>query len=108
MPVTVQVRGDQLDNAVDAVDVAVTRIFADLRRVDSLFSIHRHDSAVSRYNRGELSRDQVGSMVKAVVRVCEQATQRTDGFFDAFVDSSGRWPRFDPSAMVNGWAAERA
>jgi FAD:protein FMN transferase len=43
-----------------------------------------------------------------VVELCEQARERTDGYFDAHLPDPSGGTRFDPSGLVKGWAVERA
>jgi thiamine biosynthesis lipoprotein len=106
MPISVHLRGTKLDGPATAQ--AVARVFADLRQVDELFSTYRHDSQISRLNRGELTHAELNPMVRAVIKLCEQAKARTDGYFDAYQTTPTGGRTFDPSGLVKGWAAERA
>lgn len=103
LPISVHVRGPAADDPATAA--AVAAVFADLRVIDALFSTYREDSHVSAMNRGEPVRD---PLVDTVVELCEQARERTDGYFNALLPkpSGGTW--FDPSGLVKGWAVERA
>jgi thiamine biosynthesis lipoprotein len=106
LPISVHLRGANLDGS--ATTKAVARVFADLRRVDELFSTYRADSQITRFNRGELAINDLDPMVRAVISLCEQARVRTDGYFDAYLPAPGGGRHFDPSGLVKGWAAERA
>jgi thiamine biosynthesis lipoprotein len=106
MPISVHLRGGDLEGATIAKGVA--RVFADLRRVDELFSTYRADSQITGFNRGELAVNDLDPMVRAVISLCEQARVRTDGYFDAYLALPGGGRFFDPSGLVKGWAAERA
>lgn len=106
LPVSVHVRGPRA-NQVQVAE-AVERAFAELRADDRLFSTYRSDSAVSRIRRGELRLDEAGLRVAKVVALCEEAAERTDGAFSAWLpDADGRIA-FDPSGLVKGWAADQA
>jgi thiamine biosynthesis lipoprotein len=80
-------------------------VYAELRMIDALFSPFRPDSHVSALNRGERVRE---PLVDAVLELCEQARERTGGYFDAFLPAASGGPRFDPSGLVKGWTVERA
>jgi thiamine biosynthesis lipoprotein len=103
LPVSVHVRGPTADDPTTAD--AVAAVFAELRVVDAVFSTYREDSRISALNRGEPVHD---PLVDTVVELCEQARERTGGYFDAHLPapSGGTW--FDPSGLVKGWAVERA
>lgn len=81
----------------------VEAVFADLRRADELFSTYRPDSQVSAIRRRELSPAQAHPWVAEVAVLCDEARERTEGYFDAWLPGG-----FDPSGIVKGWAAECA
>jgi thiamine biosynthesis lipoprotein len=92
--VTFDVRGER--PPASAIEAAV----AWLHRVDAEFSTYRPDSAVSRFARGEAPE---GADLRWIVDRCERLREQTGGFFDAYATGS-----FDPSALVKGWAVQRA
>ncbi|HWD02726.1 MAG TPA: FAD:protein FMN transferase [Amycolatopsis sp.] len=101
--VSLHLRGPRVD--IDpAVEPAVAAVFGHLRAADELFSTYRPDSQVSAIRRGELPHDQWHPWVTEVVALCEEARERTDGYFDPWRLPGG----FDPSGLVKGWAAETA
>ncbi|MCU1664066.1 MAG: hypothetical protein JWR58_4131 [Pseudonocardia sp.] len=102
MPISVHLRGPDVRTAV-GVGRVVAAVFEQLRQVDLLMSTYRADSEVNRLRRGELTLAQCHPSVREVVGLCEQARQRTDGYFDARLPGG-----FDPSGLVKGWAVERA
>lgn len=106
MPISIHLRGAGLADA--AVATAVEAVFSDLRGVDAVFSTYRPDSDISRLNRRDVTLTECHPTVSEVVRLCEEARQRTGGAFDPNLPApgGGRW--FDPSGLVKGWAAERA
>lgn len=106
MPISVHLRGPELRS--QDVERAVAAVFGQLREVERLFSTYRHDSQVSAMNRGELSPDRYHPLLTEVVALCEQARERTDGYFDADLPLPGGGTRFDPAGLVKGWAVERA
>jgi len=83
----------------DAVAAAIDSLHAADRR----FSTYRTDSDISRLDRGELLLADTGADVRTVLDRCDALWHETDGFFD--VRATGR---LDPSALVKGWAAQRA
>jgi thiamine biosynthesis lipoprotein len=105
LPISVHLRGwggpARRQAAVDAV-------FAELRAVDRLFSPYRPDSDVSRLARGEITPAQSHPDVSAVLDLCADAEQRTDGYFTAHLPGPDGVARLDPTGLVKGWAAQRA
>ena len=99
MPISVHVRGEEL-----SIEREVQQVFASLRDADSLFSTYREDSQLSRWERGELALADADPALAQVFELCEEARQRTGGYFDARATGS----RYDPSGLVKGWAVERA
>jgi len=97
MPVTVDVRGGGVAAA------ALDEVFADLDRMDRLFSPYRAASEVSRIDRGELSPESASPEVRAVIDLCERYRRATGGWFSAWIGG-----RFDPSGLVKSWAMDRA
>ena len=95
--VTFDIRG--ADPATDAVAAAV----AWLRHVDAEFSTHRPGSAVCRFDRGELVLGEVSAEMRSIIDRCARLRQETRGFYDAYANGP-----FDPSALVKGWAVQRA
>ena len=82
---------------------AVAAVVAWLHEADATFSTYRADSAVRRLERGELLPSQAPADVRGVLARCRALRGETRGAFD--VRATGR---LDPSALVKGWALERA
>jgi thiamine biosynthesis lipoprotein len=82
---------------------AFARAMAWLHDVDRRFSTYRPDSEISRIDRGELSVGAASADVRRVLDHCARLRHQTGGAFDE--RASGR---LDPSALVKGWAVERA
>jgi thiamine biosynthesis lipoprotein len=95
--VTFDVRGASA--ATDAVAAAV----AWLHQVDGEFSTYRADSAVCRFDRGELLLSAASGDLQWIVDRCERLRRETGGYFDAYANGA-----FDPSALVKGWSVQRA
>jgi FAD:protein FMN transferase len=95
--VTFDVRGEE--PASEAVRAAT----GWLHRVDAEFSTYRPGSAVCRFGRGELELADTGTDLRWIIDRCERLKQETGGFFDAHASGA-----FDPSALVKGWAVQRA
>jgi thiamine biosynthesis lipoprotein len=87
--------------AGDAGGVEVA--MAWLHDVDARFSTFRADSEIRRMDRGELLPADASSDVRWALERCEALRHETAGYFD--VRASGA---LDPSALVKGWAAQRA
>ena len=83
----------------DAVADAMRR----LHDIDRRFSTYRSDSDIARLERGELLPSDADDDVRWVLDRCAALHRETDGYFD--VRATGR---LDPSALVKGWAAQRA
>ncbi|MET8157298.1 FAD:protein FMN transferase [Sphaerisporangium sp. NPDC005289] len=89
--------------APEAVRRAVAEAVAWLRRVDETFSTYRPESPVSRLGRGEIGLDDCPPEVAEILAMCAEAARVSHGYFTARPGG-----RLDPSAMVKGWAIERA
>jgi thiamine biosynthesis lipoprotein len=108
LPISVHLRGADVRSGV--ADDRIAAIFAELRRVDEVLSPYRDDSDLSRWDRGELDLADADPMLAEVVRLCDLAHERTEGWFDprGLPDPRDGHPRYDPSGLVKGWAVERA
>jgi thiamine biosynthesis lipoprotein len=95
--VTFDVRGEEPPRGVIADAVRW------LHQVDAEFSTYKPDSAVCRFDRGELTPGAASDDFRWVLDRCEQLHTQTGGFFDA--KASGA---YDPSALVKGWSVQRA
>src|SRR3954454_16594896 len=93
--VSLDARGGSADAVPDAL--------RGLHDVDRRFSTYRPDSEICRLERGELLVADASEDVRWVLERCDALRRETDGFFD--VRATGR---LDPSALVKGWAAQRA
>jgi thiamine biosynthesis lipoprotein len=106
LPVSVHVRGPAARGA--EVESAVEAAFEALRTDDALFSTWTPDSEVSRIRRGELSLDEADPRVRQAAALCEEASRRTGGAFDAWLPRADGVRAFDPTGLVKGWAVEEA
>jgi thiamine biosynthesis lipoprotein len=108
LPVSVHLRGPDVHGA--EAELRVGAFFADLRRADAVFSPYRADSQLSRIDRGDLTVDTADPAMAQVLALCDDACERTAGWFDArrLPDPVHGRPRLDPSGLVKGWAVERA
>jgi thiamine biosynthesis lipoprotein len=100
MPVIVEVCDEVFDETV------LDQVFAWLRFVDETFSTYRHDSDISRLNRGELKLANAPVCVQSVLRRCESLRLSTHGYFDVSAPMAGGG--IDPSGFVKGYAVEGA
>lgn len=94
---------DRPQDGEGEASVAVAAAFAELDRMDALFSPYRADSEVSRIRRGETTIGEADPLVAVVADACREAAIATDGRFDAWLGGA-----FDPTGLVKGWAVERA
>lgn len=106
MPISVLVRGPGA--RVPRTDAAVQQVFAELQRLDAVFSTYRPDSEIRRLAGGELTVDSASDEVREVLALCEAARDRTEGWFDHELPEPDGVRRLDPSGLVKSWAAERA
>ena len=97
MPVTVDLRDG--DGSVSALD----DMYADLVRIDRLFSTFLPESEVSRIRTGSLALERADPLVQEVVELCRGFERDTEGHFSAWYGG-----RLDPSGLVKGWAIARA
>jgi len=86
------------------VAAALDGAAAWLHHVDDVFSTYRPESQISRLAAGTLALSACGPEVWEVLRLCEAAERRSDGWFSAGYADGG----FDPTGLVKGWAVERA
>jgi thiamine biosynthesis lipoprotein len=91
---------------VAVIDRAVDAMFAELERLEDIFSTFRPHSDISRCNRGEISLFECAPEVLDVLDACTWLEHESDGAFCARRPT----PPFgiDPAGFVKGWAAERA
>ncbi len=106
MPVSVHARGAGARGP--AADEAVAAVFAELHRLEDVFSTYRPHSQVSRLQRGELGLDACDEEVREVHRLCETALALTGGAFDAWAAVPDHPGLFDPTGLVKSWAVSRA
>ncbi|MEV0563254.1 FAD:protein FMN transferase [Dactylosporangium sp. NPDC050588] len=105
LPVSVHLRGPGAGDP--PAEAAVAAVFADLRRDDAAFSPYLDGSDLSRWERGEAPPT---PELEAVIALCDEARERTGGWFDprGLPDPRTGRPRYDPSGLVKGWAVQRA
>jgi thiamine biosynthesis lipoprotein len=101
MPISLALRGRYAKDARG--EAAWAEALAVLRAADRVFSTYRADSVISRLGRGELPLDGCPSEVVEVLALGAAAERATGGAFAVW-----RGGVLDPSAIVKGWAAERA
>jgi thiamine biosynthesis lipoprotein len=92
------------DQAVDPA--TVDEAFAEMRRIEGLFSTFLPDSELSRLGRGDLDPREAHPDVRSVLEVCDDLAEATGGRFRHRSDDRGG--TIDPAAYVKGWAGDRA
>ncbi|MER5730668.1 FAD:protein FMN transferase [Streptomyces sp. NPDC002138] len=94
---------DIRDRPTAALHRALARAVRHLHAVDALFSTYRHDSAISRLDRGDVTLADCPREVHEVLSLCGQATHVSEGWFSILAGGV-----LDPSGLVKGWATETA
>lgn len=95
MPFTVAVCGDADPALIDAV-------FAEVRRIEAVFSPFRPASAVARLAAGVAIEDDADAEVRRVLAACRAFGDATGGYFSAWASGA-----LDPCGLVKGWAIRR-
>jgi len=100
-----------LDPLAEAV---MDGVFAWFGRVDELFSTWRDDSEIVRIAQGTLAVAASSPETRAVLALCHRMSSATGGAFDIAATAllppphGPGWCPLDPSALVKGWAVDRA
>ena len=79
MPVSIHLRGPDVRGA--ETEQAVAAAYAELVRLDALFSTYRADSPISRRRRGEVTSESDEPVLAEVEQLCAVASELTDGAF---------------------------
>jgi thiamine biosynthesis lipoprotein len=106
MPISLALRGRHAHDELG--EAAWQRALAILRDADRVFSTYRHDSEISRVDRGELRVEDCSADVHEVLRLAEQARAESGGAFDVRRRNEDGRVVLDPSGVVKGWAVQRA
>ena len=88
----------------EEVYLALAEARSRLQRADAVFSTWKPLSPVSRLRRGDIALDEAPAEVREVLGRCEEAKERSGGWFDPW-RMPGGW---DPTGLVKGWAAAKA
>ncbi|MEU4669690.1 FAD:protein FMN transferase [Amycolatopsis sp. NPDC023774] len=102
MPIGLHLRGRGVRTGPAAESVAA-EVLSHLGTIGGLFRLHRPGSEVNRIRRGELPPGDRRPWVREVARLCVEARERTDCWFDADLPGGHA-----PSGLVKGWAAQTA
>ena len=106
MPMSIHVRCADPDRS--DVPRAVRAAYAELARLDEIFSTWKPQSPVSRIRRGELTVAECDPLVAQAEALGRQAYAATAGAFTTSLPDDEGVLRFDPTGLVKGWAVERA
>ncbi|MBU6447476.1 FAD:protein FMN transferase [Patescibacteria group bacterium] len=98
MPVSIEVRDEGDPHQ------AIEKVFDYFRLVDERFSTYKHDSEISRFNRGEISHGDLSDDMREVFALAEEEKGKTRGYFDIKKPDGS----IDPSGIVKGWAIKKA
>jgi FAD:protein FMN transferase len=96
-----------IELADDRPDAELTAMIDDvcawLHEVDDRFSTYRESSEVCRFQRRELTLDELSADMRHVLDRCADLWRETGGYFDAYACGP-----LDPSGYVKGWSVEVA
>ncbi|MDQ2825993.1 MAG: FAD:protein FMN transferase [Actinomycetota bacterium] len=98
----------------DAPAGVLNDVFAWFERVDELFSTWRDDSEIVCMARGGLAIADASAETRTVLDLCHRLSAATSGAFDVSATAllppphPPGWCPLDPSALVKGWALDRA
>jgi thiamine biosynthesis lipoprotein len=96
MPITVDIP--------ECGDSAVfEKVFERFKQIDTRFSSYKNNSELSKYQRGEITENNLSTEFKKVMNACKEASRSTDGYFTAYYSG-----KYDPSGYVKGWAIAEA
>ena len=89
---------------IEVVDDFVTQenlneVFDYFTYVDEKFSVYKTTSEISKYNRGEITLDDLSDNMKLIFKLSEETKNVTNGYFDINFKET-----CDPSGLVKGWA----
>ncbi len=88
----------------DAARADSDEVFSYFEAVDRRFSTYRHDSEISRLNRGELGTEELSEEMREVLAIAERTKETSAGYFDIRRPDGS----IDPSGIVKGWAVLNA
>ncbi len=95
--------------SVEVVDIGVEKkdfekIFDYFRYVEEKFSTYKSTSETSQINQGLIKEKDYSEDMKEVIRLCEETSRQTNGFFTTVASDLS----FDPLGLVKGWAIYKA
>jgi len=98
MSITLAVADDRVRQShLDAV-------FAEFTATDAQFSPFKDDSEICRFNRGEITEQDLSLRMREIFALCEKTRRETGGYFDIHRPDG----TIDPCGMVKGWAIRNA
>jgi thiamine biosynthesis lipoprotein len=106
MPISLALRGLHVDD--ERAESAWQGCLAVLQAADRMFSTYRHDSVVSRLQRGDVDVADCPAEVLEVLELGERARRESHGAFDVRRPGPDGHLVLDPSGVVKGWAVARA
>ncbi len=100
MPITIVI----VHNSDELVRKTLNGVFDYFNYVDNTFSVYKHDSEISRINRGELLLENASADMREIFLLAEETKKQTDGYFEI----TNRRGLLDPSGIVKGWSIYNA
>jgi FAD:protein FMN transferase len=91
------------DLPADVLADMIRDVCAWLHEVDARFSTYKEESEVNRFQRREITLDELSPDMRHVLDACADLWRETGGYFDAYACGP-----LDPSGYVKGWSVEVA
>lgn len=98
MPISIEICHENVTNTF------LEKIFAYFASIDERFSTYKHESEISKINRGEIPEEQFSEEMKEIFSFAEMTKKETNGYFDIMTPEGA----IDPSGLVKGYAIYHA
>lgn len=96
MPITIDIP--------DCDDETVFKtVFVELEDIDRSYSNYKTNSEITKFARGEISKEEISQGLSDILEGCKTAERDTNGYFSAWARGS-----LDANGYIKGWAIKRA
>jgi len=89
---------------IGAGEADINAVFDYFNHVDEKFSTYKATSEITKLNKGLLTKNELSQEMCAVLEMCAETKNLTDGYFDITRPDG----TLDPSGLVKGWAIQNA